>query len=373
MDQPGASDPSSAAEGTQPPIESPEAPVQPPGPVVEVPGFRDGIARSLDLCLKATDRLRRASIYIGLQYLAILAPTLLVLVLILTRHPEVADAIGRVSNGEVVSLADQQRAGSLLVVAIPGFLIAVLGLTALAIDGAIIGMAILAGMLVDRPVALRASVAWARTRFWGVIRAGLLIGIPTAILNWFLTEAFGPIFGRESDATFLISSTLSAFALLPFVYTSVGVVLGDVGAAEAARRSIRLERARMRLAVLIAAVSAAIGVIQVFAFGSGGDLLFRIATALGLGFDRGTLPALATVVILLAAIAALGSLTFTVTAIASAPQVIGFISLTGYLDAVDRGSASSAGSGVAWLSRTMLVGIGLSVLFALLAVASLPA
>ncbi|HEY7522446.1 MAG TPA: hypothetical protein VH720_02145 [Candidatus Limnocylindrales bacterium] len=338
-------------------------------PSIAVPGFRDGIGRSLDLALQATDRLRPASIYIGLLLLAIAAPVILQLLVLLTNHPEFGDAIVAAATNEDLALDEQMRLGEWFLGLVPGIWIALVGLVALSIDGQVIAILLLGGRLIERPVPLRHAVGFARRRFWAVLRAGLLIGLPTVVLEWLLTEAFGPVLGPGTDATVLLASTLATFALLPFVYTTVGVVLGEVNAVEAARRSIRLEVARHRLAVLIAAVGVGVGAIQVFALGSGADVLARIGVGLGLGFDRGPVAAFATVALIMAAIVALGSLTFTVTAIAAAPQVIGFLALTAYRGAIDRAAQPEGGRPVPWISAPMLGGAAIAALIALVVIA----
>jgi hypothetical protein len=334
-----------------------------------VPGFRTGLARSLDLSAHATPQLRPASIYIGLLFLGVLGPVVLLIIAILGRHPIIADAIGRALIGEQTPLTDPEARDALLTL-VPVFLIAMVGLVGVSVDAQAIAIVVLAGRLVGEPVPLRSSIAWSRSRFWTLLRGSFLVGIPAAIVSALLTEYLAPVLGRDSEGTVLVASTLSTLAVLPLVYVAAGIVLGEVGAIEAARRSIRLARARWGLALLISAVGIGIGYIQAFALGSGADVLVRIGIALNLGFDRGTLAAAATVVLTLAAIVALGSLTFTVAALAAAPQVLGFLSLTGYLGGVRSAAATSMPPAARWVSVPMTAGIVFGILIAALGVAT---
>jgi hypothetical protein len=365
-----------AEPGTPAPAE--DAAIRPtdaaPGPPVEpaaaipVPGFGTGLARSLDLSVQATPQLRSASIYVGLLFLGVIGPVVLLVIAIVGRHPIVADVIGTLLTGGQPLPVDPEAREAVLTL-LPVSTIALLGLVAVSVDAQAIAILLLAGRLIGEPVPLRASIAWARTRFWALLRGILLIGIAATILSAVLSEQLAPVLGRDSEGTILAASTLSTLAVLPFVYVATGIVLGEVGAIEAARRSIRLTRARWGLAILISVIGIGIGYIQAFALGSGADVLARIGIALNLGFDRGTPSAVATVVLTLAAIIALGSLTFTVAALAAAPQVLGFVSLTGYLGGLRRAGRERPPQ-VPWISMPMTVGIGFAVLIALLGVAN---
>jgi hypothetical protein len=351
----------------QPPDPTPQ-PTGEPIVSIAVPGFRTGLARSLDLSVHATPQLRPASIYIGLLFLGVLGPVVLLIIVVLGRHPIIVDAIGSALIGEQTPLTDPAARDALLTL-VPVFLIAFVGLVGVSVDAQAIAIVVLAGRLVGEPVPLRPAIAWARSRFWVLLRGIFLVGIPAAIVSALLTEFLAPVLGRDTEGTVLVASTLSTLAVLPLVYVAAGIVLGEVGAIEAARRSIRLARARWGLALLISAVGIGIGYIQAFALGSGADVLVRIGIALNLGFDRGTLAAAATVVLTLAAIVALGSLTFTVAALAAAPQVLGFLSLTGYLGGVRSAAASSQRPAARWVSVPMAAGIALGILIAALGLA----
>ena len=114
-----------------------------------------------------------------------------------------------------------------------------------------------------------------------------------------------------------------------------GIVLGDVGASEAVRRSTRLARVRWRLAIAVSAVGAVVGFLELFATGAGIDILARLGGALHLGFDTAT-GTVALGIVVMAGVLAVGSLTFTLAALRDAPQVVAFLGMTGYGAGLDR-------------------------------------
>ena len=99
--------------------------------------------------------------------------------------------------------------------------------------------------------------------------------------------------------------------------------------------------------------------IQLFAIGAGVDILTRFGSMLHLGFDSpgGTI---ALTVVVLTGVLAVGSLTFTLTALRDAPQVVAFVGMTGYGAGLDR-SRRTEGTPVPvrWISIPMLIAIGL--------------
>jgi hypothetical protein len=385
-------DPAAPAETVNPAVATTSAPpmvppTTPPSVHVSLPGFRSGLARSLDLCLRATPQLRPASIYIGLQFLGLLAPVVLLFAAILVREPEIA-GIFDVTTETPPEISD--RATGWFAVLSLAFLIAVPGLIALSLECQIIATLLLGGQLLGRPLTLRQAVAYGRSRFWPAFRASLLVGAPMAILNTILVVILEPVLGASSEGPALVASAVATFIMLPFVYATCAAVLGEVGAVEAAKRSIILQRARWQLAVLIASFGAAVSYIQLFAIGSGGDLLMRVGVTLGLGFDRGVVSAIATGAVIVAAVVALGSLTFTVAALASAPQVVAFLALTNYTGAIDRAhgwlhQVPAAAPALPWapppapplrfrwVSRPMIAGMAIGVLLAVVGLIDLAA
>ena len=62
---------------------------------------------------------------------------------------------------------------------------------------------------------------------------------------------------------------------------------------------------------------------------------------LGLGFEGGALTTFLTLCLLLLGLLALGSLTFTIAALTTAPQVVAFLALTGYAGGLERARESA--------------------------------
>ena len=94
------------------------------------------------------------------------------------------------------------------------------------------------------------------------------------------------MFGVTSEAPTVILTGVGALMTAPFAYIVTGIVLGDVGAREAVRRSTILARARWRLAIVVSAVGAAIGYIELFATGAGVDILARVGEPCISGSNR---------------------------------------------------------------------------------------
>ena len=237
--------------------------------------------------------------------------------------------------------------------------VALIGFFVIGIESQIIAAAILGGRALGRPMSLREALHRSRQVFWRIVGASLLVGfllvLPNLVLNAVLASAFDP----TSEAPTVIATGIGAVLAAPFAYIVTGIVLGDVGAGEAVRRSMRLARVRWRLAIAVTSVGAVMAYIQLFAIGAGVDILTRFGSMLHLGFDSSG-GAVALTLIVLTAVLAIGSLTFTLTALRDAPQVVAFVGMTGYGAGLDR---SRRTDGVAWrvrwISIPMLIGIGL--------------
>lgn len=295
-------------------------------------GARSAVARSFDLALHTSSRLRPASIYIGAQVMGLLGPLVILVILAFVRLPEIGELFEGV---QPVAPPSEQDAVLIVLIALAA-MVAAIGFIALAVDSQLMATTLLAGQSAGRPVSLRESVVRARQTFWTLIWASLIVGVPLALLSFGLTELFAPILGRGTEGTTLAASAVTTLVGLPFVFITTGIVLGEVGSIESIRRSIRLARARWRLAVVVALFGAAIGYIQLFALGAGGDILVRSAMGLGLGFEGGALTTFLTLCLLLLGLLALGSLTFTIAALTTAPQVVAFLALTGYAGGLER-------------------------------------
>jgi len=109
-----------------------------------------------------------------------------------------------------------------------------------------------------------------------------------------------------------------------------------VGALEAVRRSVRLALTRRRIALMVAVFAALAQYLLLFGLDAGGDLIVRVAEPLGLNPESGLLAVIAVAALASIFILALGTLQFTVVAIATSPQVAAFLSLTHYTGGLDR-------------------------------------
>jgi hypothetical protein len=351
------------------PLEPPPAGVSTPEPVPEletvpgpqlpsapIPGAWATLGGGLDLSLSANRQLRGASVYIGLLTLALVGPFVIIVLAFAASQGGFGWLEDMLLGIEPNLLPVDNSVATYLVISA---LVATVGFFVIGIESQIIAAAILGGRALGRPMSLREALHRSRQVFWRVVGASLLVGfllvLPNVILNYVLSQAFDP----TSEAPTVIATAIGALLAAPFAYIVTGIVLGDVGAGEAVRRSTSLARARWRLAIAVTSVGAVMAYIQLFAIGAGVDILTRFGSMLHLGFDSpgGTI---ALTLVVLIGVLAVGSLTFTLTALRDAPQVVAFVGMTGYGAGLD-GSRRTDGTPwrVRWISVPMLIAIGL--------------
>jgi hypothetical protein len=360
------------AGGAMEPEPEPEgAPVtaqEPPPPPAPMPGAWATLGGGLDLSVSASRQLRGASVYIGLLTLALVGPFVIIVL-----------AFGAAQGGfdwfEDLLLGIQPdlvpvdpSVGTYLMIS---GLVAAIGFFVVSVESQIIAAAILGGRALGRPMSLGESLHRSRTVFWRVVGASILVGllliVPNVILSFVLSEAFG----AASEAATVVATGIGALLAAPFAYIVTGIVLGDVGAGEAVRRSTRLARARWPVAIAVSSIGAVVAYIQLFASGAGADLLTRLGGVLHLGFDS-TAGTIALSLIVLTGVLAVGSLTFTLTALRDAPQVVAFVGMTGYGAGLDRSRRTDGRPWhVRWVSVPMLVAIGIGAFVALAGVLEL--
>ena len=240
-------------DGIEPAL-SPAAAGVPASPVIEpaaeapptirpMPRARATVSGGLDLSLLASGELRRASLYIGLLTLLLVGPFVVTVL-----------AFGAVQGG--FDWIPEALSGlSPSIIAVPdsfwSFLsvsgiVAVLGLMVVTVESQIMAAAILGGRALGRPMTMREALRRSRQVFWRVVRASILVFlillVPTVILNFWLQS----VFGATSEAPTVIVTAVGAVIGAPFIYIVSGIVLGDVGASEAVRRSTVLARASWR-------------------------------------------------------------------------------------------------------------------------------
>jgi hypothetical protein len=364
---------SSLVGGTLEPIVAPPEPVEPaepgaavpepepevPPPPAPMPGAWSTLSGGLDLSVAASRQLRGASVYIGLLTLALVGPFVVIIL-----------AFGAAQGGfdwledalvgmrpDMVPVEDS--VGTYLLVS---GIVAFIGFFVISVESQIIAVAILGGRALGRPMTLREALHRSRQVFWRVVGASILVGFLLIVPNLVLSAVLASTFDEASEASTVIATGVGALLAAPFAYIVSGIVLGDVGAREAVRRSTRLARARWRLAIAVSSVGAVVAYIQLFAGGAGVDILTRFGGALHLGYDS-TMGTIALSLVVLAGVLAVGSLTFTLTALRDAPQIVAFVGMTGYGAGLDRSRrVEGARLPVRWVSIPMAIAIAIGVL-----------
>jgi hypothetical protein len=369
----------------------PEAPL----PEFVLPSGRQVVGRGFDLSLRSTQQLRPASLYIGLLLLGLVGPAAMLGAVMVAREPAFFEAL---FSGDATARPPADLAAAFGILAIL-VVVASIGAVIVAVEAGIIAVALLGGQDVGRPLTLREGIVRSRQVFWRIVGGSFVLGLWLALVDNVVVLILGHPFGaREAPDAALETTVVSLVAGLPFVYLQSGIVLGDAGAFESLRRSTRLARARWRLALVIGLFAAASGYLELFGLGAGSDLLSRVVDTLHLSLIGDPIHAAVSGVVLLVAIVALGSLLLTVAAIVAAPQVVAFVGLTHYSAGLDLARAPQAPSSPTfpteadavpvvpaspwstpvarprtfhWVTRPMLVTIGLSILLALGGVATL--
>jgi hypothetical protein len=316
-----------------------------------IPGVGAVIGGGLDLTLSASRELRRASLYIGAMTLGLIGPFALVLLAFMSAQGGI-DWLG--PRGFLIPVDESVEA----FLTITG-LVAVGGMIVIIFESQILAATILGGRALGRPVTLREAVRRSRQVFWRLVGATILVLVALAIPYYLLGRLLESAFRTSAEAQDVIATAVRAVLSAPFAYVVAGIVLGDVGAVEAIRRSTRLARARWRLAIAVSAVGAVATYLLLFALDAGISVLARIGTVFQLGFDSpGATVGLGLLV--LVAVLAIGSLTFQLAALRDAPQVVAFLGLTGYGAGLDRARAGDAAlPRVRWISVPMAIAIGI--------------
>jgi hypothetical protein len=295
------------------------APVEPaPSPFEGLPtGPSSVVVGTFDLLTRASVDIRRGSFYIGLIVLGTVAP-----VVLLAWGLQVA--IAGLSDRDTVAVA-QGPIGAWLGGA---SLLAVVGALVAIVESRSVAVALLGARLEGRPLQVRDAVQRSRMVFWHVVAATLLISGPLTVVQYGLAAWLATVFHGVSEVTTFSAAIIAAILGTPFAYVTAGIVLGDVGAIEATRRSIRLFGVRRRSALVVSLFAFAAQLLTGIGLGSGLDLVLRVFDALGLGPDSGDVGVAITSALIVIIVFAFGTLLFTVTAIAAAPQVLMFLALT---------------------------------------------
>jgi hypothetical protein len=361
-----AGQPSAVPLESEPPTGIPGLPPEPqpeplPDPLVvrayDLPGARRVVTSGLSLAYRATSELRRASLYIGLLTLLIVGPPAVLAIEVVTKL--------QLTDPEAIEqLRFEPAAAAVFTEMLFALYLAIAGFVAVVIDGQLIAVALLGARASDRAYSLRDATVRARQVFWRLVRGGLIAGLIVVIIELVLIGLMTNAFGMNSSNGF-VAGLIATLIASPLGYLSTGVVLGDVGASEALRRSITLARARPRIAIVVALFAVITNAIQSFALGAGLEVVVDVANALHVDPTGGVGSLVVTILVVLALVMAFGSLTFTISAIVAAPQVAAFLGLTFYSAGLDRALVvDPAARRFRWVTRPM---VALIVIVALLA------
>jgi len=299
----GAQGPASAREPLDPAPASNE-PAEPAAVLraYELPTARRVVTTGLSLAYRASGELRRASIYIGLLSLALLGPPIVVLIEFLVRFQITDETSFLDIFGS--GAPDPAIIGAIFILYGLGAL-AIAGWYAVSIDATLIAVSLLAARQSDRQFTLREATIRARQVFWRLVRGGLIVALVSVVLNLVLAAALSTFFTPGSTGVSFVVSFVVVVLLAPLGYLATGIVLGDVGAIEALKRSIRLARVRPRIALVVALFTLVTAAIQLFALGAGLDLFGRIADFVHLGLTGGFGPLVLVILGVLALVMAL--------------------------------------------------------------------
>lgn len=331
-------------------------------------GPRRLVGVSLDLLTRRDSGLRAASFYIGLIALVTAAPAVALLGL-------------AISLGEFGLLEGPGRLSPLatppawtlwlLLAALP----AVLGLMAVGVEAKALATTVIGGWAEGRPLRMREAIAVTRSTFWAMLRAGILVGLLSMAVQWAALAALGGSVHGDAALSALDYAVAVAVGVVvgtPFVYAPAAIVLGEVGAITALRRSVGLALSRKRLAVVVATFAVLAGLVVQLGVGLAADTVLRLAD--GAGLEDGFPPALA-VPLAAALVFAYGTLVLLTEAIAAAPAVHAFVGLTRYTGGLERGRRDPARVRRLWdpwFTPGLAAGAALAALALVLGVLSLP-
>ena len=326
---------------------------QPPSPFAALPTDPFGAVRTaLDVLTRASNDVRSASFYVGALVLGTIGP----LALLVWGLEVASDGRGI----EDVAALLEDRAGGWLIAA--GW-IAILGFVTAFIHSRGTAVALLGARVEGRPFGTRDAVLRSRMTFWRVLGGLFLVNVPVAMGQRLIGDWLDLAFGAPSEVTTITPGIVMAILAAPLAYVVTGIVLGDVGAIESVRRSVRLFRARPASGVVVSLFALAAQYLTVLGAVAGVDIVARVFESLDVSPGSGDLAVAVITVVILAGAFAIGSLMFTVAALAAAPQVVMFLSLTHTTLGLDRVPQPAAASEFRWLTwpTALLAGAGVIV------------
>ena len=295
------------------PAPEPEV-VLPPAPAVQ--STRRLLGASFDLLTQSTAAMRRASFYIGAIVLATVGPLAIATVVLDVTSPR-----GLADFGRIARTAAAAWYGVLAILAYAGLIVA-------AVESRTMAVAILGGRYAGRPIGVTVALARSRMAFWRAVAASIIVTVPVSIATNIVDSAVVRLSNGSTGASLIVAFVIGILIGAPLAYLLTGIVLGDVGAIEATRRSIRVFKARKMAAALVAGFEfLAIGLV-ILGLGAGLGLVVEVTDALGIGTHSGPLALALIAAGVVVAVFAFGTLIFTALAISIAPQVVMFVGLT---------------------------------------------
>jgi len=262
-------------------------------------------------------------------------------------------------------------------------MVALLASFAIAVDSGIIGLTIVGAAAAGRPMTLREAVRRSRAIFWRVVGAWFIVQFVAGLITQFLSGLLNAVLGPSADLSRAGAALMAGVLTAPLAYVQAGIVLGNVGVVESIRRSIRLARARFRLSVVVSVFGVMAQFLILVAALAAVDIVIRLLEPFRPELETLDVQSAGGFILISAgavvALVAFWTLTFTVGALASAPQVVAFLALTGYSGGLDLARDALPGEpppgelpphDPAWISRPMVVGIAVAAVAATMAVLS---
>jgi hypothetical protein len=333
----------------------------PPSPFARLP-TRPGrlVSEAFDLLARSSGDLRRASFYVGLLVVLTVAPYALL--------------VWRVTvEFESLSTVEQleRLRGGLQGPLTLSVIMAGIGVVAASIESKAVAVTLLAARLEGRAIPLRQAVERSRRVFWRIVRGTILTTVPLLLIQFAAQELAARAFRGESEISVISAGIVSTILLAPFAYVVTGIVLGDVGAAEAVRRSVRLFRARKVAALVVALFAWSAQLLTGFGLGAALDLVLRATDFTSLFSSTDVLPTALAALVIVSLVFAVGTLLFTVNAISLAPQVVMFLALTQVAPGLDTARELRAPDAprFRWLTRPYIVLAILAIAFLLVGLA----
>jgi hypothetical protein len=354
------------------PTQADAAPVEPPASVAAEPtptpspfaGLRTNpgsvLASAFDLLARTNADVRSGSFYVGLIFLGTVGPVAVLLW-----------GLAVVSEGRSLRQVLQGVSGAAGEPFLLAGLLAFGGLIVAYVESRAVATALLGARLAGREFDLRDAVRRSRAIFWPLLVGIAIINIPVAIAQELVDGWLAGILDGESEVTSITAAIVVAIIASPFAYVLSGIVLGNVGPVESARRSTRLFSARRLSAVVVSVFALAAQFLTLFGTSAGLDLVARVFDSLRLGPGSGAAGIAAVTVVILAVVFAIGSLLFTVAAIAAAPQVVMFLALTHATPGLDATTVPQSSERFRWLTLPMRGAIALGMVVAVLGLVSL--